>query len=97
MTIERTGDTLTIDGEALDLSGVGEGDSLPQEAIDHPALQPDTPGVWHVERTNGELSLHIKTPFYPGSPHEALFPEPIEVSGDGPVVMPPYDAPEVSV
>jgi len=85
LALSRSGDTLTINGEAFDFSPLPEGATLPQEAIT---------GDWFagpVERIDGELHLTLALPHGANAPHETLFPAPITLTGDGPVALPPYE------
>lgn len=79
------GDVLTVDGEAFDLSGIPDGATLPREAVDCDWLVSD------VERESGELVLTILLPHGPSAPEETRFPQPITVTADGPVALPPYN------
>ena len=75
------GDTITLNGQAVDLSSVAEG-----EAVDAETLGCD----WirgAVTRADGALHLTLILPHGPDAPRAALFPEPVE-AGDGPVEVP---------
>lgn len=77
------GDVLTVNGESVDFSPVGEGDTLPREAVPVDWLRSD------VERINGDLHLTLILPHGPTAPTETLFPAPALIT-DGPVPLPPY-------
>jgi len=82
------GDTMTLNGETVDLTPLPNGSTLPPEAIDSP---------WFAEpvsRIDGDLHLTLILPHGSNAPHETRFPEPITVSVDGPVTLPIYDTPE---
>jgi hypothetical protein len=79
-----TGDTLTINGEAFDFSGLPEGATLPQTAVSCDWLASD------VERIGGDIHLTLILPHGAGAPAETLFPDPVSVP-DGPVPLPPHE------
>lgn len=87
---EVSGDAIIINGKALDFSPVPEGGVLPREAILSPWIASD------VLRVDGEINLTLVLPHGTNAPPETLFPvtysEPVTVV-DGPVPLPPYDAP----
>ncbi|MDO2950546.1 hypothetical protein [Aeromonas simiae] len=87
-----SGDIMTLNGVELDFSPLMEGGHLPVTAIDSPWIASD------VERVEGEISLTLYLPHGSHAPRETLFPaaftEPMTVV-DGPVPLPPYDAPPV--
>lgn len=83
LALSVNGDTLTINGEAFDFSGLPEGATLPQTAVTCDWLASD------VERIDGEVSLTLILPHGPAAPAETLFPAPASVS-DGPVPLPLY-------
>jgi len=87
LTLTQLGDTLTINGEPYDFSGIPEGATLPREAVNCPSLASD------VARQNGELELTLILPHGANPPAETLFPAPVIVTQDGSVAVPPYDAP----
>lgn len=82
LEVVREGDTLIINGEVFDFSLLGEGDTLPAGAI-------NSPWFWDkVERISGELELTLFLPLPVNYSQEQAFPEPIYLSGDGPVELP---------
>lgn len=83
----RSGDVLTINGDVFDLSGIPEGATLPQKAVACNALVSD------ITREQGELHLTLVLPHGANAPEETTFPAVIDVFEDGPVAVPPYDAP----
>ena len=85
--LSKQGDTLTINGEAFDLSGIPEGATLPREAVQCDLLASD------IERINGVLQLTLILPHGAQAPQETLFPVPIHQTQDGPVDLPPYELP----
>ncbi|MGX0977007.1 hypothetical protein ACSSVY_002731 [Roseovarius sp. MBR-51] len=85
LTLDRSGDTLTINGEAFDFSPLPEGATLPREAM---------ASEWFagpVERQDGVLHLSLILPHGPNPPLGTLMAEPVILTDDGPVTLPPYD------
>lgn len=86
MTVSKSGDALTINGEAFDFSSLPDGGTIPPQIV---------PCEWisgPVERVDGELLLTLILPHRP-SPSEAVaFPQPITVTEDGAVAI-PHDEP----
>ena len=87
MAVSVAGDAITIDGTAYDFTPLAEGDVLPRGAVDCPWLVSD------VTREGGHICLTLILPHGSSAPRETLFPAPITVTGDGPVALPPFDAP----
>ena len=86
MTLARTGDSLTIDGEAFDFSGLPDGGTLKREAIDCARIAGD------VSRdAAGVLTVPLYLPHGPGAPRHTRFPDPMTLTEDGSVALPPYD------
>jgi len=88
LSLSRSGDTLTINGEDFDFSPLPEGATLPAEAI---------ASDWFagpVERTGGTLRLTLALPHGADAPQETLFPAPLALTGDGPVRLPAYEIEE---
>lgn len=78
----RAGDVLTINGEAFDFTALPEGASLPREAVNCEWLAGD------VARTDGVICLSLLLPHGAGAPHHALFPQPVNVVGNGAIDLP---------
>lgn len=89
--LERAGEALFIYSRRLDLSFLADGDTLRRGAIDHPLLRgAEIRRVGDVIEIDGLLfpiSLNQTDP-------AACFPEPIIVTGDGPIPLPPQFPPE---
>lgn len=85
MTVSVAGDVITVNGEAFDLSAIPEGATLPKEAVDCDWLASD------IERQGGALELTLRLPHGPHAPEATCFPQPITITTDGPVALPPYD------
>lgn len=89
LTLSISGDSLTLNGEDLDLSTIPEGATLPRSAVEGcPWLAGD------ISRIDGELHLALVMPHGARAPEETRFPAPLTVTTDGPVTLPPYDEPE---
>ncbi len=85
LTLARAGSALVINGVTYDFAPLPEGAILPRAAVDCPALADD------VTRTGGVLQITLLLPHGGSAPPETLFPEPITVTSDGPVSLPPHD------
>lgn len=85
LTVSRSGDTLTINGETFDFSPLPEGATLPQEAIGSDWF------AGPVERVGGVLHVALVLPHGANAPEQTRFPAPITLTGDGPVALPPYE------
>lgn len=85
LCLEVHGETLILNGEALDLSVLPEGATLPRDAIECRWLASD------IERIDGVLTLTLVLPHGGLAPQETLFPGTITVTQDGPVPLPPYE------
>lgn len=82
LTLVKTGDTLTINGELLDLSVIPEGATLPDAHDVHPLL------VGTISREAGEIELTFILPHGPNPSQATAFPESITVTEDGPIAVP---------
>jgi hypothetical protein len=87
LVLERRGDVLVFNGDALDLSGIPEGATLPQAAAGCDWIASD------IERRGGILHLTLILPHGAQAAEATLFPAPITVTGDGPVTLPDYALP----
>ena len=88
LTLEKQNQTLIINGESFNFSELPEGATLPEDAIESDVIVSD------VERINGEIHLTVLIPHGANAPYETRFPEPIEVTEDGVITLPPYDGDE---
>ena len=85
LEVARAGDSLILNGRVLDLSGTG----VPARAEgDCPWLAGD------VIREAGRCHVPLILPHGLPAPHGTLFPEPVVVTRDGPVEIPPHTGPE---
>lgn len=82
LALEKQGDTLIVNGEPFDFSELGEGETLPRDAIGSGWFAGD------VSRISGELKLTILLPNGPSASEAERFPEPITVTEDGPIALP---------
>lgn len=82
LNITKTNDTLTINGESFDFSQLLEGATLPKAAVDCEFIVSD------INRINGEIELTILLPHGANASHEARFPEPINMTSNGRVMLP---------
>ena len=78
----KSGDVLTLNSVRFDLSPIGEGDTLPFDAIHSQWL----PG--NIERLNGELALTLLFPNPSNYSQAQAFPSPLLNVPDGVVVFP---------
>jgi hypothetical protein len=76
---------LTVDNVDHDLSELPDG-----ATAQHPVL-----GT--VERSGNDYELTLRITHGPNAPEATRFPEPIEVTVDGPVTLPLYSTPEPEV
>lgn len=81
-SLSRIGDVLTINGAPFDFSQLPEGASLPLEAIESEHFSGP------VLRVDGALHLTLRFPIGPDASEAACFPQPVYVTGDGPVGLP---------
>jgi hypothetical protein len=89
-TFERQGDTLLINGEAFDFSGIPEGATLPAEAVASDWI------AGPVSREGGVLHFTLLLSHGANAPEAARFPQPVTVTSDGPITLPAYEIEEGS-
>ncbi|WP_042956545.1 hypothetical protein [Pseudomonas brassicacearum] len=82
LDVTKAGNTLTINGETIDLSPMTEGGTLPLGAISSSWFASD------VDMVDGEIILTLFLPNSVHSSHEQLFPVPLLNVPDGPVAFP---------
>lgn len=93
LSVVRTGDILTLNGESFDFSLIGEGGTLPKSAIVSEWFAGD------AERVAGELIVHLRLPNPWNYSPEQAFPAPLTNVPNGPVMFPqplPTDPPAES-
>lgn len=86
-SIERNGDSLIIDGETFDFSGVPEGATLPAHAVDSDWI------CGPVERIGGSLHLTVALSHGANAPAATLFPAPL-APANGLIALPDYNLTE---
>lgn len=84
-SVTKSGDIITVNGEAFDFSDVTEGATLPADAIVSDWI------VGDVTRLNGTLELTIKITHGANAPEATRFPSPILNPQDGEIALPLYD------
>ncbi|ULH08590.1 hypothetical protein [Alcaligenes faecalis] len=90
LVIERQGEIIVINGDALDLSFMSVGDSLPFGSIDHPLLASAAIGRDELGYWIDGLLFHIAA----GQTDPAVcFPEPVIIQQDGVVSLPAQTPP----
>lgn len=82
LSLEKQGDILVVNGDSFDFSGIPDGGTLPADAVACEFI------VGDVSRINGELYLTILLPHGANAPEAVRFPEPIQVTNDGPIQLP---------
>jgi len=85
LTLSKTGDVLTINGQAFDFGPLSDGAELPRDAVVSDFI------AGSVRREGGDLHLSLILPHGANAPEATRFPEPVTVSEDGPITMPPFD------
>jgi hypothetical protein len=87
LTVAVQGETLILNGLAVDLSALADGDAA------------DSPWIVGPLRRHGQggvLEVTLLLPIGHDAPEGARFPAPVRVAADGPVALPPRDAAEAS-
>lgn len=82
LNLSKTGDVITINGEAFDFSMLPDGALLPREAISSDWLVSD------VERINGIIQFTMILPHGADAPAEMRQPTFMEITEDGPISLP---------
>ncbi|MNP31824.1 Caudovirales tail fiber assembly protein [compost metagenome] len=82
LAVTKAGDTLVINGVALDFSRLEDGSTLAAEAVSSDWI------AQSVERVNGNLVVTLMLPHAAGAPEIARFPVDIINPADGPVHLP---------
>lgn len=80
--ISKIEDALIINDDIFDFGQLPEGAVLPKEAIDSEWFVSD------IERVNGVLKFTLLLPHGPNPPTHVAFPEPLNVTEDGLIVLP---------
>lgn len=82
ITVHRSGDVLTINGQPFDFAQLPDGATLPAEAINSEHF------AGPVERINGELYLTLRLPHGPSPSMAVAFPELVHAAEDGRINLP---------
>ncbi|MEQ9260226.1 MAG: hypothetical protein RIG84_14155 [Roseovarius sp.] len=86
LAVSKAGDTLTINGESFDFSGIPSGATLPREAIACDWI------AGPVERDDaGVLTVPLILPHGANAPKATRFPADLANVADGPVPLPAYE------
>ena len=81
----KSGDVLTLNGEAFDFGPLQEGDVLPAEAIASDLF------AGTVKRIDGVLQISLVLPIGAHAPEEARFPVPLLDVPDGQILLPAFE------
>lgn len=82
LTVVKSGDILTINGDAFDFSALPDGATIAAENSPSPWI------VGSIERIDGELHLTLLLPHGPNPSEEVAFPAPIIDPADGLIDLP---------
>lgn len=82
LSVEKSGDVLTINGVDFDFSVIPDGASLPADSVDCPYV------IDTVSRVGGVLRLTLLFPIPHDAPEHMAFPQPLENPADGPLPFP---------
>ncbi len=88
LTLSKSGDVLTINGEQFDFTTLPDGATIPAGEV---------PCEWisgPVERVDGKIHLTVLLPHGPNPSQAVAFPVPITVTADGPIAVPHDPEPE---
>jgi len=86
LSLSKAGEVLTVNGKDFDFSRLGNGETLPGSAVDSDFICGD------VERSDdGELIIPVILPHGANPSHAVAFPDPVNVTDDGPVTLPGGD------
>jgi hypothetical protein len=85
---EKSGDILTLNGEAFDFSPLQEGDVLPADAIASDLF------AGPVTRIDGVLQISLVLPIGATAPEGARFPISLEAVPDGILPLPDFETPQ---
>ncbi|RQJ33198.1 hypothetical protein [Pseudomonas aeruginosa] len=82
LSLSRTGDVLTVNGQPFDFTPLPEGGELPAEAIGSEWF------AGSVVRRAGRIQLILRFPLAVDASAAARFPEPLLIKADGSVELP---------
>jgi len=84
LVVSLVGEVLNVNGTVLDFSGLAEGAHLSGADLGCDWLASD------AVRIDAEVHLTLILPHGPRAPCETLFPQPLHITRDGPVAVPPH-------
>lgn len=87
LTVSRSGDCLTLNGVVHDFSQLAEGAALSPAETGSPWI------IGEVRRQDGVLQISLLLPHGGAAPDETRFPQPLLVTEDGAIALPPHDLP----
>lgn len=87
ITLHRSGEVLTIDGEAFDFSTLPDGATIPDGTVPSPWI------TGPVERVDGALRIILRLPIGPVASDAQRFPVSIINPPDGPIALPQPEEP----
>lgn len=82
LTVSRSGDILTVNGDVVDLSVIPDGSELPAGAIDNEWF------TGALRRIDGALYVSLILPHASDAPEARRFPADIIDPPDGPIALP---------
>ncbi|MEQ8898430.1 MAG: hypothetical protein RID23_15195 [Roseovarius sp.] len=85
LTLVRSGDILTINGEPFDFAPLPPGATLPRTAVACPWIAGDV-----TRDAAGDLTVPLLLPHGAGAAEDARFPASLTLTADGPVPLPPH-------
>ena len=88
LTLSKSGDVLTLNGEAFDFTDVPNGATLPCSAISSDWFAGDV-----TRDQTGELTVPLILPHGANAPEANRFPAALKSVADGPVELPIYETP----
>lgn len=88
LTVVKSGDVLTINGDELDLSAIPDGATVRDAWQLHSFL------TGEIQRVNGEIEITFILPHGPNPSQSVAFPEPIVNPSDGTIELPFDPQPE---
>lgn len=88
LTASVEGATITLCGQTVDLGVLQDGQMLPDEDGEG---MPDCPWITGLTRRIGDtIHITLLLPHGPDAPEETLYPEPVTMTADGEVPVPPF-------
>ena len=88
-SLSKQGETITVDGETFDFSGIAEGDYMDIDDIGCPFI------VNHVRRIDGQVIVKVRFGIGQNASANQTFPEDLIDPPDGAILFPEYQEMEV--